>query len=837
MTSNRFIRIIRWPIVTTIIYGILHDVIYEKLTPWIWGFLNIYEGLWLDTTISIAVIVCIVIGWSHKRNKYSDDHIGIFITALLLVSLFWFESQEPYVYLNVFNKYPIWPLLLGSYLVGLVLHHVYDLFPKKKADKEEVQLDKILLFQDLPVTQIDEDELAFKDQAKRIASSIIQFKGDKSFSIGITGVWGSGKTSLLSFVKHYLGGFNNFIIIDFFPRQSATIQDIQKDFLYELGRKLALYHSGAHRVTEKYMHALGTMPDSMWVARLFGTLGVQDVTEKRTAISKIIKEIKKKIVVFIDDFDRLTGEEIQEVLKLIDKNAAFSNTFFITAYDKVHTNEVIASYLGESGKGRDYTDKYFNLEVAVPVRYNSRYIKLLRQYLYSLNDKGIIESSHNTIDTALPRLYPFISKYLSTVRDIKRYVNLISVKLPIVERDVLLDDFLLTTLISYRYPNEYVRLARHEWISVKGNIGEDKKTYTLHLPDKEILGSKELLNALFSEKTAKSGFRSITHRNSFDHYFYDYDAQDLKYRELSTILDASITPEEFKKTIQPWMSNERTESDLIEFVLSYEHSIQSVDEAKRYLRLFFLTRTYCESKDLYIASLSYLLEGNLEENIKTFKKRDEKEYKGFFKAALNDMFDWPLSVETLHDALHAVNTLDSGEVPKLIFSPEELMGFAKAKLTLALGLIEKNQITNWEVYRVLRACVLEFIPNGPGESYDVEALEKVRQSMNKNPEFFLKDVVGHAKAKNQNSSIQLQFKEDFPFFDLFKSQDGFQRFVTEFPQDTNKELVLFLSQFAEYCVAQKTWKPILSVSGDLGQIKQSDYQMYNKLFEGEPVDA
>lgn len=204
---------------------------------------------------------------------------------------------------------------------------------------------------------------------------------------------------------------------------------------------------------------------------------------------------------------------------------------------------------------------------------------------------------------------------------------------------------------------------------------------------------------------------------------------------------------------------------------------------------------------------------------------------------MNDMFDWPLSVETLHDALHAVNTLDSGEVPKLIFTPEELLSFAKAKLKLALGLIEKNQITNWEVYRVLRACVIEFIPNGPGESYDVEALEMVRQAMCKNPDFFLKDVVGHSKAENQNSSIQLQFKEDFPFFDLFKGQEGFQRFVTELPHDTNKALVLFLSQFAKYCVAQKTWKPILSVSGDLGQIKQSDYHMYNKLFEGEPVEA
>ena len=181
---------------------------------------------------------------------------------------------------------------------------------------------------------------------------------------------------------------------------------------------------------------------------------------------------------------------------------------------------------------------------------------------------------------------------------------------------------------------------------------------------------------MFSEKRSERGYKSVAHIDSFDHYFYDYDSRNLAYKDLSQILDPSITPETFQRVVSQWNSNDSLLSNLIEFVLSYEKSIHSFDDAKNYLRLFFLTRTYCESRDLYIASLSYLYEGNLKENIKTFSKNDEKEYIGFFRAALNDMYEWNLSVETIHDALHAINTLDSNDIPQMIFSADELMSLA-----------------------------------------------------------------------------------------------------------------------------------------------------------------
>ena len=69
----------------------------------------------------------------------------------------------------------------------------------------------------------------------------------------------------------------------------------------------------------------------------------------KESIKQTLKRIPQRILVVIDDFDRLSKDEILEVLKLIDSNAAFPNMFFMTAYDKKQVNK----YFGDIGNGED----------------------------------------------------------------------------------------------------------------------------------------------------------------------------------------------------------------------------------------------------------------------------------------------------------------------------------------------------------------------------------------------------------------------------------------------------------------------------------------------------
>ncbi len=102
-------------------------------------------------------------------------------------------------------------------------------------------------------------------------------------------------------------------------------------------------------------------------------------------VEKSFKALSKRILVLIDDFDRLSKDEIEEVLKLIDNNAAFSNLVFLTAYDKEQVNKIF----GDTYKTPDacFVDKFFNLEYSIPIRpysYLSKYLEdsLVSQILY-----------------------------------------------------------------------------------------------------------------------------------------------------------------------------------------------------------------------------------------------------------------------------------------------------------------------------------------------------------------------------------------------------------------------------------------------------------------------
>ena len=91
---------------------------------------------------------------------------------------------------------------------------------------------------------------------------------------------------------------------------------------------------------KEYMDDINVLAnDTLWM-KLIGLVDIKDATNSREKLQEGISAIGKKIVVLIDDLDRLTVDEIMEVLKLITKNAAFKDTVFITTYDKKYINAI-----------------------------------------------------------------------------------------------------------------------------------------------------------------------------------------------------------------------------------------------------------------------------------------------------------------------------------------------------------------------------------------------------------------------------------------------------------------------------------------------------------------
>ena len=82
------------------------------------------------------------------------------------------------------------------------------------------------------------------------------------------------------------------------------------------------------------MKAIDVINENKIISFLFNTHKIWNKELEKDKINTAIKRLPKRIIVIIEDFDRLLANEIIEVFKLIDGNASFTNLIFITAYDK-----------------------------------------------------------------------------------------------------------------------------------------------------------------------------------------------------------------------------------------------------------------------------------------------------------------------------------------------------------------------------------------------------------------------------------------------------------------------------------------------------------------------
>lgn len=828
MTMKDCYKALIWPLGTLSVYGLCRGFIYERIGEPFWNYINLSEGLWLDLAVTIVTICCVLGSQRFVVRYYTERHVGMFLSILLMLALFQFDNEE-IPYLSVFGLLPCWtPICFGIFL-GLFIGRVR--FSSKNANDELT--DAVPLFDDIPIIDSKDDILDFGELAGRIAASIENNNPTSSFSIGITGQWGTGKTSLLNLIKDKLARNHNNIIVEFYPRQSASVSDIQRDFLSTFGEAMAKYHSGMLRLVDLYSHAIGVLPEAFWLLRLFFTCNMSSPQQLRKDISEAIDNSGVRIIVLIDDFDRLTGDEIKEVFKLIDKNAAFPKTFFLTAYDKERTNSIISKSLGDENI-LDYTDKYFSLELPVPIRRRGRYLEILRNHIIGLVQHGKLPYSQEIIDLSISRVGRFMPEYLPTVRDIKRYVNFLASSIKPIQNDVLLDDFMLLSLIRYKYPSEYIALSQRQYVSFPStdDYAEELVEYSMK-NEKANPRSRAILQSLFSY--ANNRYHSINRAVSFDVYFYDIDSGHLPYVSLTQLLKPDLQEEEFKSLVTSWVDNENYILDLSEFILSRRDLIRTQSDAIDYMRLFLLTRKFCKSYDLYIESISYLRLDNIRDNMKAFGFDSQEEYTKFFEGVINNMFEDTISIEFIHDALHAVSHINPDDAPSLIFTYYQLTEWALSKLKTIIHSTELNITKPNDVYSAMCACVVEYNPEGLGETVSSDAKDRVKAAIRKHPELYLGNVLSHRVLKDE--TIQFYLTEENAFVHMFGEPSICQLFLSSIRQNMHGVSNNCLFEYIERCVVQNTWAPSIGVHGDVNAIKQLDYATYRKVFEGEPISA
>ncbi|MVX37190.1 P-loop NTPase fold protein, partial [Myroides sp. LoEW2-1] len=126
-------------------------------------------------------------------------------------------------------------------------------------------------------------------------------------SIGIVGKWGYGKSSYLALLeKRILKEEQKYILVKFNPRHSKSIETIQFDFFQAFFEELKEYDSRFSKSFNNYLKAIQIIDTNNLIDSIQnGFNAFLDVESEKDIINLAIQRINKKIIVIIDDLDRL----------------------------------------------------------------------------------------------------------------------------------------------------------------------------------------------------------------------------------------------------------------------------------------------------------------------------------------------------------------------------------------------------------------------------------------------------------------------------------------------------------------------------------------------------
>lgn len=466
---------------------------------------------------------------------------------------------------------------------------------------------------DRPQVDPSKDAFGYSPFAKHISRTIQKTPNPEGLVIAIHGPWGTGKTTILNFVKHFLNELpepERIIVIDFNPWWFSDREHLAAQFIGQFQASLpksgklygqlrdALSHYGGGISSAVITYAGGPA----WVEKLFGWAFTllkkkpKDVPGLKKQASAAIKKTGKRFVFIIDDIDRLTPNEICEVFKVVKALADFPNVIYLLSYDQAVVAKALKSALGVNG--HEYLEKIVQSSFPIPMVSQAR---LREKFIAELNH--LIEPWPETgFDNKYWwEIFVGLEQYLKKPRDLVRISNPLRLLLPAVMGEVNPVDFLAIEFLRVFETPVYDTIQRN-----KGRFAGQADDSSGHNSEKEKIfheawlenvplerreNLKELIVRLFPRLSSIWKNPYGTHDNStewrpnqrictpemFEVYFhFAVSPEAVSRSELNRLLSVASDPNQVVSTLSAALSKPGLES--IPKAYTYLSQINDVKE-------------------------------------------------------------------------------------------------------------------------------------------------------------------------------------------------------------------------------------------------------------------
>lgn len=337
---------------------------------------------------------------------------------------------------------------------------------------EEAEIPEAPLYvSDQPIEKVADDRLKRWTFAERIADTLATRHDPSSIVVGIYGPWGDGKTSVLRLMEIALREHGNTIPVRFNPwffgSQEQLLQGFFKTLAQKAGESLSTKTEDVGKLLEKYGSLLsiasltvggivqiGAGDAAVSVGKALSTIEL-DIMKER--LEKILQKSGKRIVIMIDDIDRLDRDEIHAIFKLVKLSAGFDRTSYVLAFDDEMVSSALGTKYGDGGAsaGRSFLEKIVQIPLHLPAADDIELRRMTFEGINAALTLSRIELTQEQVDAFTRHFVDGLEERLLTPRQAKLYANALTFALPILKGEVHPVDHMLIEGIRIFYPKLY----------------------------------------------------------------------------------------------------------------------------------------------------------------------------------------------------------------------------------------------------------------------------------------------------------------------------------------------------------------------------------------------
>jgi hypothetical protein len=431
---------------------------------------------------------------------------------------------------------------------------------------------------DQPIVSSKDDKFGREQFAHRIVEVLVNREDSSSLVVGVTAPWGEGKTSVLNMIREKLDS-SGVPTVMFNPWRYPDEDKLLKNFYRNLAESLDLQLETDAEVTGARIRKNAKV---FALAKIFGVDGEEaaggfgalfpeaELEELKGRIESSLRERGSRIVVLIDDIDRLDVEEIQAVFRLIKLSASFPNLSYVVAFDEARVAEALGLKFGQNPEsGRKFLEKILQVTLPLPPASSQILLSSTVDGINSVMEVLSIETDDNQSKRFSEHFTKAFGSRITSPRLVKRFLNAIAFALPLLKGEVNPTDLIFLEAIKIFYPDLYLALRTNgEAIlnftvgdrilgSRDDQIGSDLdaaiKQAISHIPDGTKLAIGSVVQDLFPGLSTLPSLsrpyrvypeedRMVTKRISTREYFWRYfsygvQPQDVSDNEISSFLE------------------------------------------------------------------------------------------------------------------------------------------------------------------------------------------------------------------------------------------------------------------------------------------------------------